>query len=71
MAKPIPRKLRQRVVDAYRGGEGTYEDLAARFMVGRATVSRLLGLERRSGSVEPKAMGGKRQKYIIGPQGEA
>jgi transposase len=71
MAKPIPRELRQRVVDAYGRGEGTYEDVAARFMVGRATVSRWLGLERRTGSVEPKAMGGKRHEYIIGPDGEA
>ncbi|GEM_PF-5279674 len=42
MPGPLPIELRQRIVDAYNNGEGTYQELAERFMVGRATVDRVL-----------------------------
>lgn len=60
MATPHPAGLRQRIVDAYENGEGTYTDIAARFLVGVASVSRYLRLHRYTGSVAPSAMGGRR-----------
>jgi transposase len=50
--------LRRRIVEAYERKEGTYFDLAQRFGVGEATVSRLLRRRRERGSVEPEAPGG-------------
>ena len=58
MSVPASRDLRLRVVQAYLRGEGTYEQIAARFQVGSASVSRWLGLFRRTGDVEPKPHGG-------------
>jgi len=46
--------LRQRAVDAYLAGEGTYPEIAKRFMVGEASVNRWLRLHRENGSVKPK-----------------
>ena len=44
--------VRRRVVDAYLSGRsGTYEETAALFGVGRATVSRLLWRKRETGDV--------------------
>lgn len=53
MPNPLPVELRQRVVDAYNDGEGTYEELAARFQVGRASVNRWLQ-RARAGDLAPK-----------------
>jgi len=50
--------LRKRVVDAYLAGGATYEEVAERFSVGRASVSRWLGIYRRTEGVEPRAHGG-------------
>ena len=50
--------LRQRVVGAFQQGEGTYEDLARRFGVGRATVHRWLRRTRETGSPAPLAHAG-------------
>lgn len=50
--------LRERVVAAWERGEGTYEELAARFSVGRATVNRWLRRKRETGSIAPKPVGG-------------
>lgn len=41
--------LRSRVVEAHHNGEGTYSELAQRFKVGRASVSRWLRREREGG----------------------
>jgi len=60
MPAPISLDLRRRVVKAYTDGEGTYEELAARFDVGRASVDRLLRLDRETGSVAAKATGGSK-----------
>jgi transposase len=46
--------LRERVLAAYTEGGATYEDVAARFCVGRATVNRWLRRHRETGSVAPK-----------------
>ena len=58
MAEPLSLDLRLRIVAAYEPGETTYEDIAERFDVGYATVSRLLTRQRRTGSVEPDPPGG-------------
>jgi transposase len=39
-------------------GEGTYEDVAVRFRVGTASVSRWLRAFRQTGSIRPKPHGG-------------
>jgi transposase len=58
MPDPHPIELRQRVVDAYEAGEGSYPELAARFDVGEASVKRWVLLFTASGSVEARAKGG-------------
>ena len=58
MPKPHPKELRERVVAAYKAGEGSFKVLAKRFRVGEASVNRWVSLERRTGSVEPKPTGG-------------
>jgi transposase len=50
--------LRRRIVAAYERNEGTYAELAQRFGVGEATVSRLLRRQRERGHLEPEAPGG-------------
>ena len=56
MPGPLPVALRQRVVDAYNNGEGTYAELAERFSVGEASVSRWLRMARR-GDLTPGVRG--------------
>ncbi len=58
MASPNPLELRQRIVDAYENGEGTYREIAVRFGVGPASVSRYLQLHRHSKNLAPLPMGG-------------
>lgn len=50
--------LRRRIVAAYERKEGTYAELAQRFGVGEATVSRLLRRQREHGHLQPEAPGG-------------
>ena len=50
--------LRQRVVAAYDAGEGTQEQLAARFAVSTSWVRKLLRQRRDTGSIEPRPHGG-------------
>jgi transposase len=54
MPKPHPPELRQRAVDAYRNNEGTYDEIAKRFAIGVASLSRYLRLQRETGGVEPR-----------------
>jgi transposase len=63
MAASYPRELRERVVAAYEAGTGTYAQIAERFCVGVASVSRWLGRKRRQGNVEPSALG-RRRRYV-------
>jgi len=58
--------LRSRVVAAYRRGGVTYDEVAERFSVGRASVSRWLRRERETGSVEPLPHGGGQPRRIQG-----
>ena len=68
MPAPLSPDLRRRVVGAYKPGT-SYEAIAEKFSVGRASVSRWLAKMRQSGSVEPKAHGGG-QALRIDKQGE-
>lgn len=70
MPSAASRDLRLRVVAAYRAGEGTYEELAARFSVGMASVNRWLRRMRESGTVEPRPHGGGQQLRIQGEDEE-
>lgn len=56
--KPYSLDLRRRVLDAYRGGEGSQRQLAARFRVSLSFVRNLLRLERETGDVAPRPHGG-------------
>lgn len=64
MPAPHPPALRQRVVDAYENGEGTYAEIAERFKVGEASVSRWLSLVRYGADLVPKPTGGDRTPPI-------
>lgn len=57
---PISADIRTRLVTAYNEGEGTYDEMAERFKIGRATVSRVLRRVRETGSVEAKPTGGRK-----------
>ena len=57
MARPASTDLRKRVVEAAQNGL-TYKDAASQFDVGDASVSRWLALLRKTGSLDPKPMGG-------------
>lgn len=63
-----PVALRERVVKAYKAGEGSFAELGKRFDVGEASVNRWVSLERRTGSVAPKAAGGARRPRAITPK---
>jgi transposase len=61
MPAPYSLDLRKRVVEAYDDGAGgTYVEIAIRFDVGEATVDRWVSRHRRTGSIAPDAMGGRR-----------
>lgn len=58
MPAPLSHDLRRRIVEAYLAGEGTLDEMAERFQVGSATVTRLLRLYRQTGALAPKPHGG-------------
>lgn len=64
MPGPISTDLRRRIVEAYLSGGGTYAEIAGRFGVGEATVSRLLRLAREKKTVEPKPWSGGPDPFI-------
>ena len=64
MPGPLSTDLRARIVAAFDAGGLTYDDVAARFRVGRASVSRFLRAKRERGSVEAKPRGGGRPRQI-------
>ena len=69
MAGPLPVSLRQRVVEAWENGEGSFETLGKRFKVGEASVNRWVALKRKTGSVAPKPMGGARRSPVVDDAG--
>ena len=61
----ISVELRRRIVDAYtRGLSGTYEQTAELFGIGRATVNRILALQRRTGDVRGLPIGGNNPRRV-------
>jgi transposase len=58
MTQPLSNDLRVRIVAAYKRKEGSYQELAERFNVGRASVYRLLRRFGETCSVEPAPRGG-------------
>src|SRR5262245_26820907 len=71
MSEPHPVQLRERVVEAYEAGAGSYPDVAARFAVGEASVKRWVWLKRRNGHVEPRAKAGGARSSITAAALEA
>src|SRR3954454_23659510 len=55
---PYSQDLRQRVLDTVRRGEGSWRQIARRFLVSVSFVTRLLRTHRDTGSLEPKPHGG-------------
>ena len=66
MAEAYPGSLRQRVVNAYEAGEGSYATLAERFVLGSATVKRWVVQRRRTGQVDPKPKAGGTPSAVSG-----
>lgn len=64
MPEPHPIELRERVVKTYESGEGTYEEVAAWFRVGEASVRRWVKQYRDRGMVTPKPHGGGRAPEV-------
>lgn len=62
MAAPYSIDFRNKVVEAYNMGKGSFASIADRFMIGEATVNRWVTLVRKHGTVTPKPMGGARRK---------
>lgn len=58
MPEAYPLELRQRVVDAYESGEGSYPAVAKKFRLGEATVKRWVEQYRDIGHVQPRKKGG-------------
>lgn len=64
MAAPLSRDLRQRVVEAYEAGEGSYRTLAEHFRVHFNSVSTWVRAWRETGALGPKAHAGGRARTI-------
>lgn len=61
MPTPLPVALRKRILEAKLNGEGTHEEVAKRFKVGRATVIRVIRAHRTRGTLEhPEYRHGKK-----------
>jgi transposase len=56
--------LRVRAVDAYENGEGTLQEIANRFCIGRTTLCDLLRLHRYAGTLEPSKTRGHKPKSV-------
>src|SRR5256885_129475 len=54
MKKPISMDLRERIVAAYDGKEGTREEVAKRFKVSEGMVKKLLAQRSRTGDLRPR-----------------
>ena len=51
--KTLSLDLRERAVNAYENGEGTYQEIADRFCIGRTTLCDMVRLSRYAGTLEP------------------
>jgi transposase len=64
---PLSSDLRLRVIEAVQQGRETWQEVADRFDVGRASVNRLVRLFRATGGIDPKpATGGTEPKISDG-----
>lgn len=68
MARPLSRDLRERIVAAVEGGLSC-RAAAARFAVSESCAIKLLRRWKRTGSVEPGAMGGHKPFALAGHEG--
>ena len=57
---PLSMDLRVRAVEAYENGEGTYQEIADRFCIGRTTLCDLVRLSRYAGTLEPNPIRGRK-----------
>jgi transposase len=64
MPNYLPVETREKVIAAYERGEGTIRELARKFSVGSASLTRWLALKKEKGSLEPKPHGGGRQPTL-------
>jgi hypothetical protein len=55
--KAISLDLRERAVDAYENGEGTYQEIADRFCIGRTTLCDMVRMSRYANTLEPITIG--------------
>lgn len=62
--KALSMDLRERVIKAHDNGEGTLQELADRFSIGRTTLCDLLRRQRQTGSLEPSAARGKPPRRV-------
>lgn len=58
MANPHPTALRERAVQAYESGRGTYDEVAQQFSIARRTLQRWTTRKRDTGDVQPEVKGG-------------
>jgi putative transposase len=58
MPNPYPRELRERAVRAYESRTETYEEVAARFAIGPATLLRWVQRQRETGTLDPLVKAG-------------
>jgi len=71
MAEAYAVALRERVVRAYEAGEGSYPVIAARFILGEATVKRWVWRSRGEGPLGPAKKGGGTPSRIVPADVEA
>jgi len=64
MGKPISADLRERIVTARERG-GTLREVGERFGVAASTVRNLALLQRETGAIDPRKMGGDRRSHGI------
>lgn len=61
---PLSMDLRIRAVEAYENGEGTYQEIADRFCIGRTTLCDLVRLSRYAGTLEPNPIRGRKPHSV-------
>jgi transposase len=66
MPKSLSLDLRQRAVDAYDNGEGTFETVAERFKVSKSSLWRFSRQQRLEGHLVPKQRGGGKKPCVRG-----
>lgn len=60
----LPLRLKEKAVQSYLSGHGSYEQVAEMFGIGRATLSRALRQYREQGEVSNKPKGGNRPRAV-------